>query len=95
MINKLKVIYSRNPLFEKCPECKKTGTLHRSRPRKLTERLAKYISLYRVYRCNSCGWRGYRFLLTLTWGSFKALAFYSALIVITFYIVKFFITKVQ
>lgn len=95
MRNKLKVIYSRNPLFEKCPECKKVNTLHRSRPRTVTEKLAKYFSFYKVYRCNSCGWRGYRFLFTFTWDSVKALAFYSAMVIVTFYVVRFFLSKVQ
>lgn len=92
---KLKVIYNRNPLYEKCPECKKPGTLHRSRPRKFSEKLAKYLSLYRVYRCNSCGWRGYRFLFTFTWNSVKAIAFYGIVVLITIYIVRYFISKVQ
>jgi len=95
MRQKLRIIYTRNPLFEKCPECRNSGTLHRSRPRKITEKMARYFSLFRVYRCNSCGWRGYRFLLTVTWGSLRALAFYSGLIIVTIYLVKFFISKVQ
>jgi len=40
-----------------CPHC--AGTMHRSHARSLPERLRKGLSHQRLFRCDSCGWRGW------------------------------------
>jgi len=40
-----------------CPHC--AGTMHRSHARSLPERLRKGFSHQRLFRCDSCGWRGW------------------------------------
>lgn len=41
-----------------CPRCGKMN-LHRSHSRDLGEKLRKFTTLRRPYRCHSCGWRGW------------------------------------
>jgi predicted RNA-binding Zn-ribbon protein involved in translation (DUF1610 family) len=41
-----------------CPSCR-TGVVHRSRARSITERVRKELTSTRLYRCDSCGWRGW------------------------------------
>ena len=40
-----------------CPHC--AGTMHRSHARSLLERVRKWFSHQRLFRCDSCGWRGW------------------------------------
>jgi predicted RNA-binding Zn-ribbon protein involved in translation (DUF1610 family) len=40
-----------------CPDC--GYALHRSRSRRLYEKLIKAVSGQRLYRCHECGWRGW------------------------------------
>lgn len=87
-MKQLKVIINKNPLFEKCPECGKYGTLHRSRTRNLWENILKATTIIRTYRCKQCGWRGYRSLITVTTRSFRVLLIYLFVILIVAYIVK-------
>jgi hypothetical protein len=42
-----------------CPRCA-TGTLHRSKARGPFERLRRVMGDRRLYRCDRCGWRGWR-----------------------------------
>jgi predicted RNA-binding Zn-ribbon protein involved in translation (DUF1610 family) len=84
-----KIIVSKNPVFDKCPECGAIGTLHRSRARNTKEMLIKALTPFKLYRCKKCGWRGYRSTITLTLGSLKALLLYLVLALITAYIVLF------
>jgi len=41
-----------------CPECG-TGRAHRSRARSAHERLKKAHTAHRLFKCDSCGWRGW------------------------------------
>lgn len=45
--------------FQRCPSCKMTGKVYRSKIRTTTEKLTLYIKpFYRLYRCHHCNWRG-------------------------------------
>jgi predicted RNA-binding Zn-ribbon protein involved in translation (DUF1610 family) len=65
------LIFKKNPLYEKCPSCTNAGSLRKSRPRKLIEKIIKSVTLYGIYRCKKCGWRGYRSRFILTTKSVK------------------------
>ncbi len=91
-MRELKVIYYKDPGFEKCPECGNI-TLHRSRSRNLFEKFLKRFTFFKIYRCRSCGWRGYRSTLTLTMGSFKDVFIILILLGITAILVLFVIKK--
>ena len=41
-----------------CPACKRASA-HRSKARWFGERLFKLSTSRRIYRCDSCGWRGW------------------------------------
>lgn len=52
---------------QRCPACS-SYTLHRSHVKKLTERVQKKLTHKRLYRCQSCGWRGWTQELVVTMG---------------------------
>ncbi len=89
----LKIIYSLNPVFKKCPSCGSAGTLHRSRSRNALEHLIKKLTFYKIYRCKSCGWRGYLSSFVITKRSFINLFIYIMLILGTVYIIRFTILR--
>jgi len=43
---------------ERCPGCG-SYRLHRSHVRKISERVRKHLTEKRLFRCDSCGWRGW------------------------------------
>ncbi len=86
-----KVLISRNPQFGKCPGCKKTGTLHRSRSRNMYEQIIRKIGFLKTYRCKECGWRGVRSRLILTKKSLKSIVFYALIILATAFLARYFI----
>lgn len=59
-----RIITRREPQYYKCPVCDNEGTLYRSHTKNIVERLIRSSSLYNIYRCHSCNWRGY--LLTVS-----------------------------
>jgi hypothetical protein len=65
------LIFKKNPLYEKCPSCDSQGSLRKSRPRSLGEKFVRTFTLYGIYRCKKCGWRGYRRRFILTMKSVK------------------------
>lgn len=87
-MKKLNFIVNKNPIFDKCPQCKEIGSLHRSRTRSFKENAIKKLSFWKIYRCKACGWRGYKSIITITSRSIKVLAFYLFLIFIAAYIIK-------
>jgi predicted nucleic-acid-binding Zn-ribbon protein len=89
----LKIIYSINPVFKKCPECGAPGTLHRSRARTFFEQIIKKVSFYNIYRCKNCGWRGYLSTLIITKNSIINLLIYILLILGSAYIIRFVLTR--
>ncbi len=89
----LKLIYSRNPIFRKCPECNMPASLHRSRSRSFIEQALKRFTFFNTYRCRNCGWRGYLSTLTITKDSVKNLAVYTLLVLTSVIIIRFVLTK--
>ncbi len=87
------IIVDKNPLFDKCPDCRELGVLHRSRARNTKERIIKSTTFFKLYRCKKCGWRGYRSTLTITRQSVKVLFYYLLLAVFVGFIVRFVLTK--
>ena len=88
-----KIIIYRNPAFSKCPDCKESTSLHKSRPRDMTEQIAKRLTFFRTYRCKNCGWRGYKSTLTFSKDSLKAILLYTGIIIAVAIIVKYILTK--
>lgn len=41
-----------------CPNCR-SFAIYRSRPHGLVERVRKYFTALRPYRCHTCQWRGW------------------------------------
>jgi len=81
------LIFRKNPLYERCPSCESLNSLRKSRPRKLSEKLIKYLSVFAPYRCKKCGWRGYRARFILTKQSLKNGLLYILLIIFAGFIV--------
>jgi predicted RNA-binding Zn-ribbon protein involved in translation (DUF1610 family) len=77
-----KVLFRRDPSFARCPSCASINTLHRSRSRNWREAVVKSLSLFKIYRCNKCGWRGYLSTLIITWLSVRNLMLYIALAIV-------------
>ncbi|MCU7495558.1 MAG: hypothetical protein HF314_13420 [Ignavibacteria bacterium] len=83
----LAIINYKNPAFDRCPECHKTGVLHRSRARNFGEEIIKKLTFWGMYRCKSCGWRGYRSRLFISSRSFVNLFYYGVIILAAAFIV--------
>lgn len=86
-MRKLKFFVNRNPMFDRCPSCKDLGSLHKSRARNTRESVIKTFTIWKLYRCKSCGWRGYRSVIILTSRSFITLAYYIGIIAVVAFIV--------
>ena len=86
-----KVLIHRNPQFGKCPACKKSGTIHRSRSRSVLEQIAQLTSIIKIYKCKECGWRGFRSTLVITKKSVQSIFAYLVLIIIAAFIVRYII----
>ncbi|MGE5402462.1 MAG: hypothetical protein ACM3S2_18860 [Ignavibacteriales bacterium] len=83
----LAIINFKNPAFDKCPSCRKTGVLHRSRTRNILEAIAKKVTPYGLYRCKDCGWRGFRSKIIVTSKSLVNLFYYGLIILAAGYVV--------
>jgi hypothetical protein len=51
--------------MESCPKCT-SRKVHRSRPRTHWETWRKNVTAKRIFRCHSCGWRGWGALVRPT-----------------------------
>lgn len=89
----LRVLINKNPLYDKCPSCGEYGTLHRSRPRGVKEELIKTLTFFKPFRCRTCGWRGFRTMLTITRESLRTLLIYTIVVVIAALVVKTLISR--
>ena len=76
------VIIRKNPAFDKCPSCGKNN-LKKSHSRNLGERLINRYTPVSIFRCQSCGWRGYKSIYTLTKDSYKGVLVYLILVLLT------------
>lgn len=82
-----RILVNKNPAYEKCPSCHKANVIRRSRARNNKEKLVKAFTFYRMFRCTSCGWRGYRSTITITIGSLQRLMMYIASLLILGFII--------
>ncbi|PKL81738.1 MAG: hypothetical protein CVV24_13725 [Ignavibacteriae bacterium HGW-Ignavibacteriae-3] len=88
-----RVFILRNPQFGTCPECKKTGTLHRSRSRNMFEQIVRGTTFMKPYRCKECGWRGFRSTFIITRKSARNIVFYIMLIAITAFVARYILSR--
>jgi len=88
-----KVIYRKNPLFDKCPACSAKASMRRSHARSAAEKVFNKLTFYKTYRCKGCGWRGYLPTLTISFNSLIGLLIYSILIIAASFITLFLIKK--
>jgi hypothetical protein len=47
---------------DRCPKCS-SFRMHRSHVRKISERVRKRLTDKRLFRCESCGWRGWNYIV--------------------------------
>ncbi|MHC1737324.1 MAG: hypothetical protein AB9882_04885 [Ignavibacteriaceae bacterium] len=88
-----KILHKIDPSFSRCPACKGIGNLNRSRARTLKEKILKGTKIFRIYRCSDCGWRGIKFSFGVTKNFAKRLFYMAIVIVITAYIVSYFLSR--
>jgi len=77
------LIFKKNPIYEKCPSCSSSGSMRKSRSRTFGEKIIKSITLFGLYRCKKCGWRGYRTKFVLTKKSIKNVFIYLILVLVS------------
>ena len=88
-----KILYHKNPAFDKCPSCNELGSLRRSHSRTTFEKVLKATGFFKIFRCRKCGWRGTKFTFTFKLTSVKSLIWYILLILVTAAVVKIVISK--
>ncbi|MBM4172309.1 MAG: hypothetical protein FJ214_10610 [Ignavibacteria bacterium] len=88
-----KFINYRNPQFSRCPACKNPSVLHRSRPKSMFEQIVKQITVFKIYRCSDCGWRGFISTIIFNKESLKAVVLYLGMILITAYIIRYVLNR--
>lgn len=88
---KSKTLIYRIPEFGICPNCKRVGTLHLSHLHTIFEHVISLLTLYKMYRCKECLWRGFRLTIIITKKSLKNILLYSVLIFVTVLIARFII----
>ncbi|MCK6605986.1 MAG: hypothetical protein L6Q59_13900 [Ignavibacteriaceae bacterium] len=81
------ILIRRDPAFSKCPSCGKYHTLRRSQTRNLIEGFLKKATIFKPFRCNNCGWRGFKSTITLTWESVRNVALYAGFAILVGFIV--------
>jgi len=88
-----KFLIRKDPVYQRCPSCNKPNTLHRSRARKTKERVINAITFCKLYRCHSCGWRGYLSKFKITYASIRNLFIYIIIAALSAYLVMTFIKR--
>jgi hypothetical protein len=83
-----------NPQFGRCPKCKSIGHLRRSRSHNMWEQIVRKTTIMKLFRCQECGWRGFRSTLIITKKSFKTIFLYLILILVTVIVASFVIRKI-
>lgn len=82
------IIFKRDPSFASCPSCGEQFSLRRSRARNFFENVVRSLTFYKTYRCNKCGWRGFRSTIIMTWQSVKNLVLYLMIAGATIFVVR-------
>ncbi|NCQ17291.1 MAG: hypothetical protein COZ80_08450 [Ignavibacteria bacterium CG_4_8_14_3_um_filter_37_9] len=82
------ILFLRDPGYTRCPSCKNVSSLHRSRARSFKEKLIKATKLYKIYRCKTCGWRGYFATIVITKKDIKLFFMYGAIALLSGLIIR-------
>lgn len=82
------IIFKRDPGFSACPTCGEQFSLRRSRARNFYENVVRSLTFFKTYRCNKCGWRGFRSTIIMTWQSVKNLVLYLLIALATIFVVR-------
>jgi predicted RNA-binding Zn-ribbon protein involved in translation (DUF1610 family) len=85
-VDKNKVILKRDPVLESCPSCGAANTIRRSHSRSTKEKLINHFTIYKTYRCKNCGWRGFLKTVTLSSSTFRVVAIYLLLLLLSGFI---------
>lgn len=88
------ILFKRDINSIKCPSCKKYHSLRRSHSRDTKEKIFNYLTFRKLYRCKSCGWRGYKFKVVITKKSLKNILLYIILILLSLEITRMVLSKV-
>lgn len=80
-----------DPTYSACPKCGKVNVLRRSRSRTFFEKLLRYTSIFKMYRCRSCGWRGSKSVVIITVQTIKNLLLYIIAALVSAYVVHYFL----
>ena len=86
----IELIYN-NSQFVICPVCKTTGSLQRSHAKNMFEQIVRKITLFKLYRCKECGWRGFKITVSFSRKFFQRILFYVLLMLIAALIARYFI----
>ncbi len=78
--------YNNDPMFDKCPSCGFTNTIRRSHSHNAKEKFFNHFTFYRTFRCNNCGWRGFRITRILGAKTYKNLLLYLGILILTAFI---------
>lgn len=82
------ILFLRDAGYAKCPSCKNVNSLHHSRARSLKEKFIKATKLYNLYRCKTCGWRGYLATIIVTVNTIKLFFLYGAIALVSGLIIR-------
>ncbi|MCX8104282.1 MAG: hypothetical protein N3D80_00235 [Ignavibacterium album] len=82
-MERLAVLWKRNPTLGSCPSCNSYNTLKKSHSRNSKEKFINRTGIYHTFRCSKCGWRGYLSTLSLTLHSLRAMAIYFIILLVT------------
>lgn len=92
-MKELHILYPKDPVLGKCNECGELGSMNRSRSRNSFERVIKKATPFKIYKCNKCGWRGYRSTIRFTKNSLTTLLIYLGMAAVTVLLIRFVISK--
>ncbi|MEI7811743.1 MAG: hypothetical protein WCJ01_04880 [Ignavibacteria bacterium] len=86
-MKKLNFFFKKDPVFDRCPGCNGLGTLHRPKTKNWKESLIKNLTFFKLYRCRTCGFRGYIPVWRITFHSFITLGYYVVIVLIAAYLI--------
>ena len=87
------VLFRKDAVFQKCPDCKTVGHVRISRSHNFIEYWVKKMTCLNIYKCKQCGWRGYKSYMVFTAESFKVLRLYVLAALICGFIVRIFLAS--
>ena len=89
----LKILIPKDPAIENCPRCNASGKMRRSKRRNNFEAFIKTFTIFNIYRCRDCDWRGYKSLYKLTTTSLKTIGIYLLIAILAGFMIRIIIAK--